>query len=150
MTGVKHYRILNQLSREKLSEITGISIPTLKKMERASDPSRICASNYRNVSTVLSVPVDDLIRCDYPDATDGAPVRSFRKSKSDNKSNCISIFRMKKGLTYKRLADYMGLGSRQRAHQLCSSEEDKCEKYIEILSRHENISTEKFKEKYSA
>jgi transcriptional regulator with XRE-family HTH domain len=31
MNGVKYYRIKRGLSREKLSGITGISIPTLKK-----------------------------------------------------------------------------------------------------------------------
>jgi|LSQX01.1.fsa_nt_gb transcriptional regulator with XRE-family HTH domain len=150
MTGVKYYRILNQLSREKLAEITGISIGTIKKMERISDPSRICSSNYRRVSKALEVSVEDLIKSDYPDSEDGGPVRAPRKSRADNKCNCISIFRTKKGLTYERLAYYMGFGSRQRAHQLCCSEEDKCEKHIEILSRHENISTKEFKEKYSA
>lgn len=149
MTGIKYFRILKQKSREKLAEMTGISIPTLKKMERVSDPSRICASNYRKVSMALKVSVEDLIRCDYPDPEDGGPVRTSRKSKVDNKCNCISIFRIKKGLTYQRLADYMELGSRQRAHQLCC-EENICTKYVEILSRQENISTEEFIKKYSA
>lgn len=149
MTGVKYFRILSQMPREKLAEITDISIPTLRKMENASDPSRICASNYRKVSTVLSVSVADLIRCDYPDAKDGGPVRSSRKSRTDNKFNCISIFRMKKGLTYQRLADCMELGSRQRAHQLCC-EEEPLTKYIAILAQYEKMSAEEFTEKYSA
>lgn len=149
MTGVKYYRILNQMSREKLVEITGISIPTLKKMESASDPKRICASHYRKVSLALQVSADDLIRNDYPDSKGGGPVRTSRKSKVDNKNNCISIFRIKKGLTYQRLADYMKLSSRQRAHQLCCEEKPLTE-YIEILAQCENMSAEEFIKKYSA
>lgn len=149
MTGIKYFRILSQMSREKLAEVTGISIPTLKKMEEASDPSRICASNYRKVSTVLGVSADDLIRCDYPDAEDGGPVRTSRKSRADNKYNCISVFRARKGLTYQRLADCMGLGSRQRAHQLCC-EEKLLIQHIAILARRENISAGEFIKEYSA
>ena len=149
MTGVKYFRILSQMSREKLAEITGISIPTLKKMEMTSDPSRICASNYRKVSMALRVSADDLIRCDYPDSKDGGPVRTSRKSRVDNKHNCISIFRVKKGLTYQRLADCMKLASRQRAHQLCCEEKPLTE-HIEILAQRENMSTGEFIKKYSA
>ena len=36
MSGVKYYRIKQGLSREKLAKITGISIPTLIKMENAT------------------------------------------------------------------------------------------------------------------
>lgn len=149
MTGIKYFRILSQVSREKLAEITEISIPTLKKMEKASDPSRICASNYRRVSMALRVSVENLIRCDYPDAQDGGPVRTSRKSRADNKDNCISVFRMKKGLTYQRLADCMDLGSRQRAHQICC-EGTPLTEHVEVLAQRENISTEEFIKKYSA
>lgn len=149
MVGVKHHRIMKHMSRERLSEITGISIPTLRKMEKSIDPSRMCASNYRRVSTALGVSADNLIRSDYPDAKDGGPVRTSRKSRADNKYNCISIFRMKKGLTYQRLADCMELGSRQRAHQLCC-EGKPLTKHVAILAQCENISAEEFIKKYSA
>ena len=149
MTGVKYYRILNKLSREKLAEMTGISIPTLKKMEIATNPSRICASNYRKVSLALQVSVCELIRYDFPDPEDGGPVRTPRKSKVDNKNNCISVFRLKKGMTYQRLADYMKLSSRQRAHQICCDEEP-LTKYVEMLARCQNMNVADFIKEYSA
>ena len=149
MTGVKYYRILNKLSREKLAEMTGISIPTLKKMEIATNPSRICTSNYRKVSLALQVSVRELIRYDFPDPEDGGPVRAPRKSKVDNKNNCISVFRLKLGMTYQRLADYMKLSSRQRAHQICCDEEP-LTKYVEMLAHCQNMNVADFIKEYSA
>ena len=149
MTGVKYYRILHKLSREKLAALTSISIPTLKKMEDTSNPSRICASHYRKVSLALQVSVDKLVRSDFPDPNNGGPNRIPRKSKVDNKNNCISVFRLKKGMTYQRLADYMKLSSRQRAHQICCYEKP-LTKHVEMLARCQNMSVADFMKKYSA
>lgn len=148
MNGTRYFRLINGMSQDKLSEITGVSRPTLRKMEEAATPGSISASKYRNVANVLHIPPDKLIDTDFPDAKDGGPVRAFRPSRVDNKNNPISMYRAQSAMTYQRLADCLGLASRQRAHQLCC-EDKPLTKYVEILAKHENISVENFINKYS-
>ena len=76
MTGVKYYRILHKLSREKLAALTSIRIPTLKKMEDTLTQSDMCF-HYRKVSLALQVSVDKLVRSDFPDPNIGARIGSL-------------------------------------------------------------------------
>lgn len=148
MNGMKYYRLISGMSRDRLSDITGVSRPTLRKMEKAATPGSISASKYRKVSDVLNVLPDELIKTDFPNAKDGGPDRAFRLSSADNKNNPISVYRAQSAMTYQRLANCLGFASRQRAHQLCC-EENPLMKHIEILAKLENISVDSFINKYS-
>ncbi len=144
MNGVKFHRI-SQMSRENLSQITGISIPTLRTMEQAINPGRICSANYRKVSSALGVSADELIRNDYPDFRKRAPY----PSKTEHPSNCIAIYRLTKMLTFQQLAEHMKVTSRERARQVCA-EEIPLQKHIATLAKRENISVTEFINRYSA
>lgn len=147
MTGVKYYRFVHRMSREKLAEATGISIPTIKKMEIVDHPGRIYATNYRKVADALKASPDDLIRNDYPETKNG-PKRSAYPSRTENLDNCISIYRRKNLLTYELLASHLGVTSRERARQICAVNMP-LEKHISTLATHENISVEEFISKYT-
>ncbi len=144
MNGVKFFRI-SKMSRESLSQITSISIPTLKTMEETINPDRICSHNYRKVSSALGVSVDELIRTDYPDFRKRAPY----PSKTEHPSNCIAIYRMKNLLTFQQLAEHMKVTSRERARQVCA-EESPLHKHIATLSKRENVTVNEFINQYSA
>ncbi len=148
MSGIKYYRIKLRLSREKLSEITGISIPTLRSMENAKIPGTISALKYIKVADALEVSPDELIRTNFPDVGDDFPVRSPYPSNTENLSNYISIYRRSNSLTYQSLAIRLGVTSRERARQICSDEVPMT-KHLETLARYENISTIDFINKYS-
>lgn len=148
MSGVKYYRIKCRLTRDKLSKITGISIPTLKKMENTKILGRVSALKYRKIADALNVTPDELIRTDFLDIGDDFPKRSPYESKTENLSNCITIYRRNNLLTYERLAIRLGVTTRERARQICSVEIPNT-KHMEALARYENISTKEFKNKYS-
>lgn len=148
MIGVKYYRMRRGLSREKLSKITGISIPTLGTMEKANEPGSICALSYRKVADCLNVPIDELIRNDLPDSGDGINKRAPYPSRTENLNNYISIYRKANMLTFEKLALRLGITTRERARQVCSVE-IAMSKHVEALARYENISTIEFIQKYS-
>jgi DNA-binding Xre family transcriptional regulator len=135
------------MSREKLAEVAGISVPTLKKMEKVNHPGRIYATNYRKVADALKASPDDLIRNDYPENKNG-PKRSAYPSRTENLDNCISIYRRKNFLTYELLASHLGVTSRERARQICAINVP-LKKHILSLATHENVSVEEFIIKYS-
>ena len=148
MTGIKNYRILHRIAMEELARITGVSRPTLKKMEEAVSPDSISASKYKKVADALKVPMDELISNDFPNIEERGSVRVSRQSKVDNKYNYISVYRTKKGLTYQRLANALGVGSRQRAQQICCGGVPST-KHIATLASCENITIDEFTRKYS-
>lgn len=148
MSGVKYYRIKRGLSREMLSMIVGISIPTLKKMENSKIPGTISALKYIKVANALEVTPDELIRSNFPDFGDDFPKRSPYLSKTEDLSNCISVYRRVNSLTYQGLATRLGITSRERARQICS-EKIPIFKHLETIARYENISTIDFIKKYS-
>jgi transcriptional regulator with XRE-family HTH domain len=148
MSGVKYYRIKQGLSREKLAKITGISIPTLIKMENATKPGKISARHYRKVADALKVTIDDLIKTDFSDISDDFPKRSHYTSKTENLVNCIAVYRRNNMLTYERLAVRLGLTTRERARQICASEIPLL-KHLATLAKYENISVEEFIQRYS-
>ncbi len=147
MNGIKYHRILLGISCSKLSEITGISVPTLRKMEQMEVPHGIYASNYRGVSEALKVSPDDLIRNDYSNAKIQA--RAHYPSRTENLNNCISVYRSQKRMSFQRLAGYIGVTSRERARQACSTASP-LKKHVEALAKYENISVEDFVNKYSS
>lgn len=147
MNGVKYYRLMKRLSREKLAALSGVSIPTLGKMENVRQPGRIYSSNYKKTAKVLCISVDDLIKNDYPDPKNG-PKRSAYPSRTENLNNCISVYRRRHLLTYEKLAFRLGLKTRERARQICADNVPN-KKHILILAKYENISAEEFIRKYS-
>jgi hypothetical protein len=118
-------------------------------MENAIKPGRISAHHYRKVADALKVTIDDLIRIDFTYIGDDFPKRSPYTSKTENLSNCITVYRRNNLLTYDRLAIRLGVTTRERARQICSSKTPLL-KHIETLAKFENISTMEFIKKYSS
>lgn len=110
-------------------------------------PKGIYSSRYRAVSNALRVSADDLIRSDYPDST--VQCRAQYPSKTVNYNNCIAIYRRQKGWSFQRLAEVIGVTTRERARQICSSPSP-LKKHIEALARYENVSYVDFISKYSS
>lgn len=147
MNGVRYHRIRRGIPLEKLSVLTGISIPTIRKMETSNEPGTISALNYRKVADVLNVSPDELIRIDFPDDGDGYPKRVPYPSQTEKLSNCIAIYRRANMLTYQQLALRLGLATRERGRQICSTETPMA-KHLEALAKYEDVSTIEFIQKY--
>lgn len=52
------------LTQEKLSELTGIPLPTIRKMEQGATTKRINFSFVVAIASVLKSPLDDFAGCD--------------------------------------------------------------------------------------
>jgi|BioPla2DNA2_1021312.scaffolds.fasta_scaffold12938_6 transcriptional regulator with XRE-family HTH domain len=148
MNGVKYYRLKRGIKSITLAQKTGISIGTIKNMERATKPGKISAVNYCKVADVLQVSIDDLLKNNYPDPGVEVPYRAPYPSRTANVKNLIYIYRRTYNITCQQLAHILGLKSRERARQLCSTKTPS-EKHIKTLAAHEGISIDEFKNKYS-
>lgn len=148
MNGVKYYRLMSGMKSVALAEATGLSIGTIKNMEKADKPCGISAANYRKVSDALHVSPDELIKNGYPDPGRTVPKRAPYPSRTGNQCNPIFIYRREKNMSCQQLADILGLETRERARQLCA-DEIPMEKHLETLAKHEGFSIEAFKRKYS-
>lgn len=146
MNGIKYHRITLGISLSRLSGMTGISIPTLRKMEQMEIPHGVYASNYIAAAKALRVSPDDLIRNNYSDTE--VQERAHYPSRTENLNNCISVYRSQKRMSFQRLAGFIGVTSRERARQACSTASP-LKKHVEALAKCENISAEDFINKYS-
>mgnify|MGYP000886519004 CR=1 FL=1 len=148
MNGIKYFRLIRGMKAITLAEKTGLSIGTIKNMEKTNIPNRISASNYCKVADVLQATIDDLIKDGYPNSGGSVPKRAPYPSRTADERNHIFIYRKEKNMSCQQLADILGLSSRERARQLCSMEMP-LEKHLEKLANLENLSIEEFKRKYS-
>lgn len=148
MNGVKYYRLMRGMKCVTLAEITGLSIGTIKNMEKADQPGGISAANYRKVSDALQISVDELIKNNYPNSGNRIPFRAFYSSRTGNEHNHIYIYRKEKKMSCQQLADCLGLKTRERARQLCSDERTMA-KHVEALAKHEGVSIGEFIRRYS-
>ena len=57
-------RGIADLTQGRLSELTGIALPTIRKMEQGATSTRINFSFVVALATVLKVPVDEFAQCD--------------------------------------------------------------------------------------
>ena len=148
MNGIKYFRLISGMKIDTLAKKTGLSTGTIKNLEKADKPSGISAASYLKVSNALQVSPDKLIKSGYPDSGSMVPKRAPYPAQTGNAINHIFIYRREKNISCQQLADILGLTSRERARQLCSTEVPS-KKHLETLAKHENISIEKFKRKYS-
>lgn len=148
MNGIKYFRLIRGMKAITLAEKTGLSIGTIKNMEKANIPNRISASNYCKVADVLQATIDDLFKDGYPNSGGSVPKRAPYPSRTGNEQNIFFIYRREKNMPCQQLADILGLTSRERARQLCSTEVS-AKKHLETLAKRENLSIEEFKRKYS-
>lgn len=148
MNGVKYHRLKLGMKCTTLANNAGISIGTVKNLEKANKPGGISAVYYCQVSEVLHVTVGELMKNNYPDPGKDVSHRAPYPSRTANKRNPIFIYRRTKNMSCQQLAACLGLKTRERARQLCSMEIP-LEKHLEKLANLENLSVEEFKNKYS-
>ena len=148
MNGVKYHRLLSGTKIATLAEITGLSVGTVKNMQRPNKANRVSASSYSKVANVLNVPIDELLKEGYPESGVGVHIRALYPSRTGNVRNHIFIYRKEKNMSCQQLADILGLTSRERARQLCSTKVS-AKKHLETLAKREGLSIEEFKRKYS-
>jgi hypothetical protein len=146
MSGIKYHRLVSGLSIEQLAKQCNISKPTLRTMEGQEEPYGISGAYYIRVAEALKVTPDELIKSDFPD--DSVPIRAPYPTRTGNKHNPIFVYRMGKKMSCQQLAYLLGFKSRERARQLCSAKTP-MEKHVKALAKLENLSCEKFKQKYS-
>ena len=148
MNGIKYFRLMCGMKATTLAEKTGLSIGTIKNMEKANIPNGISASNYCKVADVLQATIDDLIKDGYPESGGEVPVRAPYPSRTGNKQNIFFIYRREKNMSCQQLANCLGLKTRERARQLCTHETP-MDKHTETLAKLEGLSIKDFKKKYS-
>ena len=148
MNGIKHFRIEKGWNQHVLAKKSGLSVATINTLEQMTDFKGVYTYNLLKVSDALGVPIDLLVRIDFPDAKDGAAVSIPRPSRTENRQNCITRYRRHKKITLDMLAIRMQVTSRERARQACAAEKP-LEKHIHALASYEGISAEEFVEKFS-
>lgn len=148
MNGIKYFRLMSGMKIAVLAEKTGLSMGTIKNMEKADKPSGISAASYLKVSNALQVSPDELIKSGYPDSERTLPKRAPYPTQTGNVLNHIFIYRREKNMSCQQISDILGLTSRERTRQLCSTKVS-AKKHLETLAKYENISVGKFKRKYS-
>lgn len=148
MNGVKYHRIKKGLTQRELARLSGVSIPTVLNMEQMTCPHGIYGYNYLKIQDVLNVSMDMLIRNDYLDDGLEEQISIPYPSKTENPDNCITKYRRMNNLTFKALAQRLGVTSRECARKACAAETP-LQKHLISLATYEDISVGNFIDTYS-
>lgn len=148
MNGIRYYRIEKGMTQHELAALAGVSIATIVSMEQMERPHGIYTYNYKKVRDVLGIPLDELIRNDFPDREDAGYASVPYASRTENPNNCISEYRREKKLSFQKLAERLGATSRECGRKACVPDIP-LEKHIQTLAAYEGISVEEFIRRYS-
>ena len=147
MTGLEHYRIKRCFSRKELAKRANISITTIYSYENCAHCGN--GETYLCLSNVLGVPIDELLRENFPEMKNVTVPRAFRTSVTANQNNLVNAYREANCLSFKALADRLGKTSRECGRQACVAELP-LDKHVQALATYEGITPEKFITIYSA
>ena len=148
MNGLKYHRLRKRLPQSTLAKQSGVCIPTIEKIEANEHPDTIYTTTYIKLSDALKVTIDDLLRQDYPDDILENNCKAGYISNTENSNNCITVYRHTRRLTFDALGRRLGK-TRECARKACARARP-LHKHIMILAEYENMSIEKFIDKFSA
>lgn len=149
MTGLAYHRILQDLSCKELAEQVGCTKDSVRLYEKHLAPQKKGRSSlWLAFSDCLKVPVQELLKTDFPDLTDRKNGRTIRWSKTANPCNPITIYYRTHRLSYRELAERLGRTSRECARKACTAQRAS-QKHIKALTKYEGISEKAFLRKYA-
>ena len=148
MNGVAYYRIKRGLSKPELSELANVNLGTIFAYENPENPSRGNGYTYLRLSDALGVPIDELVREDFPDIPDPTTTGKPQFSRTANPENIITRYRDENNLTFAELSKRFGITSREGARKACKAEVAN-ENHISALATYEGITPEEFIRKYN-
>ena len=145
MTGIWVERRRKGLSAAKLAAMVGVTPASIRKWEREIPP-RLSAQHLIALADALDVLIDDLVKT-YNDVLTPNEDRVPYECKVPP-GNCIEIYRRRKMLSYRQLADRMGVSTKQGASQICRAKKPS-PKYLARLAALEGVSPTKFEVLYA-
>ena len=148
MTGLAYYRIQKDLSCKELAEQAGCATGTVCLYEKLAMEGKGRSSLWMEFSTCLGVPVEELLKTDFPDVIDRKNGRTIRWSKTANPDNPVTIYYRRHRLSYLELAERLGRTTRECARKACAAETPS-KKHIKKLAAFEGISEKAFLCEYS-
>ncbi|HHT24561.1 MAG TPA: helix-turn-helix transcriptional regulator [Clostridiaceae bacterium] len=103
MNPIRYHRLKHKLTQEELAKEVGLSKATIHKYERASQPSGGRGHNYNAISRYFEIPMNELLNSKEENIFSNQ-VSPIGKSRTENKRNCITVYRHAYGLTFAALA----------------------------------------------
>ena len=145
MNGIEYYRRKRHMTVKDLSAASHVTGDTIRSLEKhIQDTTSL--NIYRRLAEALSVTVDELIleySCD--DLAVGDRPTSRR---GDSRCNCIDKYRWEENIPLDELARRMGIGSKERARQVCNMPLPSRKNLLK-LAEYENISVDEFETLYA-
>ena len=147
MNGAKYFRLEKGLSLRQVKRDLGLCYQTLNKVEAvqgSENVSGIYPEVYLKLREYYHVPIDDLLRDDYPEriSNKGKPVGSA----TECRTNPITNFRRKNGLALRTMGQILGV-SYETVRKICMQEDAPVE-YIRILADYCGLSEDAFRAEY--
>lgn len=147
ITGVEYYRRKRRMKQKELSQITGVSVCAIDAWGKdAAALESAYVSRLLKLADALGVTMDQLCAA-YPTCRLKAGDKPVRGSAQECPTNCITVYRRCKNLTFDALAQRMGLTTREAARINCIRREPR-EEYIRALAEYEQIPVVEFLELY--
>lgn len=145
ISGMEYWRCKKQVRKRDIDSIMGSG----NNYQNWSRPDRLlemsCLKNLLQVADFLNVTVDQLFEVhSLAELADGD--RPQYRSKYTDPGNCLSNYRISKGLSFQQLGERMGV-SRQYAQFLCRDARTPASG-IELICAYERMTPEEFVELY--
>lgn len=148
MNGLRYYRIKRGFSPRELAESANVSRNIITVYETPSSSNRSNGETYLRLSDVLGVPIDELLREDFPDEPDTTLGDGIRHSETAVACNPITVYREAQKLSFRALAHRLGRTTRECGRKACARAIP-LDEHIQALSTYEGITPEAFIKKYS-
>lgn len=146
MNGIYYWRKKCGLTVKELAELSGLSIVSIQKLEK-----QVCKtttlSAYMKIADALGRTVDQLLDSYDPHTLNAGESRR-KSSRKALEGNIIALYCRHEDLSYQQLANRLGVTSRERARQLCRTQ-DAPEKHVSRLAAYEAIPVEEFIKRYA-
>jgi transcriptional regulator with XRE-family HTH domain len=128
--------------------MTGMHLSTFKTYENPDVPAPGSGDTYLRISNALRVPIDELLRTDFPELPD--PTHGKKADfKGDNETNIVARYRKAQSLTFSELGVRIGNVSRQAAKMACKRNAA-LSHHIKLLSIYEGVTPKDLIKKYEA
>ena len=147
INGISFWRKKRRLTVSELSDLTGVSRSTILALEHEIKLST-ALTVYKAIANALGVTIAMLLASyDESELADGD--RHRKRVRKEFGASEIAVYCTKHNLTYRQLANRLGLTSSERARQLCMADTVPV-KHISKLASFEGLTIEEFCELYAA
>ena len=146
INGIEYYRRKRGMSIRALAEKSELSVPYVRSLLHGKG-CETALRQYMRLSNALGTPIDTLLPNYDENELDVGRYCTYG-SQTEDRGNCITVYRHRKGLSYRQLALRMGCATRESGRQACMHAVPK-EKHLRALAAYEGISPEEFCRRYS-